>query len=169
MSLRGEEKKEMTEKEEAPINKSLIDRRVELERRKRELEAELKIVKSEIERLHGPILEGMAAAGLRSLPLAEGGTIIQRRDLYCNKRAGVPTKEVIKRLKASGFDWLVNESYKASALKEWLREQEKEQELSFDSPEELLPEPLREVFSVYEKVQTVVIGVSSRRRNNGEE
>ena len=137
----------------------LSQRRVALEKKKKQLEGELKTVSKEIDALHKPILMAMAQANLKNITRPDGTQLIKRRDIECSKKAGVPTEAVCRILKEENLDWLVAETYSAGKFKNWLREQENEQGIDVDiGPKKYLPERLKDLFTVIELNKVIVRG-----------
>ena len=90
----------------------------------------------------------------------DGVSLIPRVDLFCNKRSGVPTRFAVQALQESNLEWLVEQGYSTGKLKEWIKEQLAERG-GDASPNDLLPEKMKEVFNVYERQTVVVRGAGS--------
>ena len=147
------------------IQIDLIKRRVNLENEKRSIEARLKCINSEIESMNDPIISQMQLANLRNIPLKDGPTICQRRNIFCTKRPEVQIEDACSALEIAGLEWLVAPSYSVSKFKAWIKEQEKERGIQKNGPADLLPENLREMFNVVEKTTVVVLGTKQSKQN----
>lgn len=165
-----EANEEKTE-EDTIVNMTRVDKLVNLTRRKKTLEAELKNVGKDIEQLWAPILADMARAGLRNISRRDGTTLIPSRDIFCSKKKGVANVAICRELEQAGLGWLVAPAYASGKLKEWIKEQEKDHGLSERGPAELLPETLQRLFNVTEKNSIVVrnAGTEERGRDDGDE
>lgn len=99
-----------------------LARYVELEHRRREIEAELQRIKTEETEIEGRILDEWADRGQQNANV-NGMTVYVSQDFYCSKRAGVDTAVICDRLKTIGLTAIVGENYNASSLKSWVKEQ----------------------------------------------
>lgn len=147
---------------------------VNLEILKARLEDQLKETKRKIEALWAPILLDMTRAGVRSIPLKFGARLQPYRTIFCNKAAGVPAAIAAAALKKAGLEYMVEEGYAPGKLKEWLKEKDDELKKAHTPPDDmndLLPEMLRQFFTVTEKNSVTVVGAKalSREESHGEE
>jgi len=139
----------------------LVNRLVVLAQEKKKLEEKLKEVKKQIEKLHEPIIQDMQDNGLKNIALANGATLVQRRDVFCSKRAGVPMPLLCQVLKNHKFEDYVAETYSTAGLKEWIREQEAEFGIPDNGPATFLPDEVRELVKVSTRTQVVVMNAGS--------
>jgi hypothetical protein len=93
--------------------------------KKRKLEAELRDVKEEIDRLEKSVLMDMAEDGLPGIKLV----VARRRwalassvKMYVKKRPEVAAEDVVAALKRCRLGSLVHETYNANQLSAWARE-----------------------------------------------
>ena len=143
------------------IDLSLCHQLVELERKRKTLEKEVKETKKKIEGMWKPILNEMTKAGLRNISL-EGGVRLQpTRAVECSKRKGIDMQVIIDALRKCGWEWLIGEQYAPGKLKARIKEIEEERIEAGDVPEkmsDLLPENLRSFFNLVEINKIVVYG-----------
>jgi hypothetical protein len=157
-------------KERLSIDVSLCHRLVELEKRRLSLEAELKSVSEDIDRLHKPISNQFVRAGIKSLPLERGVRLTPRRSINCNKVGGVPNEIMAEALKKAGLGHISDYTYKWRDLKTWLKEREedlKEDGCMPDDVQDLLPVELRSIFNIYEETKIVVYGAKALLKEKG--
>lgn len=143
------------------IDLSLCHQLVELERKRKTLEKEVKETKKKIEGMWKPILNEMTKAGLRNISLEDGVRLQPTRAVECSKRTGVDMQTVIDALRKCGWEWLVSEKYAPGKLKARIKEIEEERKEAGDIPEkilDLLPENLRSFFNLVEINKIVVYG-----------
>lgn len=143
------------------IDLSLCHKLVELERKRKALERELKETKKGIADLHRPILQEMARAGLRNISLEDGARLQPTRSVECGKKGDVDMRAAVQALRDIGWGWIVEERYGPSKLKEHLKGLEAEMVESGDVPDDIsavLPEELRPYFRVAEVNKITVYG-----------
>lgn len=129
----------------------------ELENRKKELEAELREVKKELDEIGGPegiLLEQFMHAGLSKMSIG-GRTIYIHRQLWAS--AVDKNYEVAcAGLKSAGLGDYVQERFNTHSLSAYFREQYQDMLENSDDvpePEDILPEELKGAIDLYEKVQ----------------
>lgn len=94
---------------------------VAIEQRLREIDEESDRLKKRQAALQERLLDEWADRGQQSANV-NGFTVYVAHDFYCNKRAGVPTDEVCRRLTAAGLGTMVGPNYSAASLKAWVKE-----------------------------------------------
>ena len=155
--------------EEIVSSKALFRRRVELEERRKRLEAELKETEALIAKMHEPLLMYMAQQELRNIPLTSGEMIVPRTSFFCSKKKDVNSDAVVEALQLLDLPFL---TYSASKLKAWVKEQVEEagnvSEILDGGAETVLPQPLRKVLKIYEETITVVMGAKPEERSRHE-
>jgi len=144
---------------QAEMRMDLVRERIELERSKRALKKKLEEVERQITETNRDILEDMATAGLRNIPMKDGPTLSHRRYLRCSRNRSIPLDEALKLLQKTELADLVERTCSTSKLKEWLSEQETEQGIHPEGPAMHLPESVRPLFSIYEDNKIVVTGL----------
>lgn len=148
---------------------ALIEKRVSLERQKKKLKRELDETTKAIEKLHQPIIEKLLLSNMKHIALNNGVRVTTRRDVFCNKVAGIPTDVVCAVIK----DWeprFVEETYAWRKLKEWIKELEREKQVEAIrdgvDPElielkDIVPQSVVEVLKLHIAGKTVVTGVGN--------
>lgn len=101
----------------------MVAERVRLDKRRRELEAELEGISVACKALDGPILDIFADKQVQRMTVA-GMTVYARTDRFVNKRKDVATADMLDALRKAGLGDLCSETYQAAAVKsrvlEWL-------------------------------------------------
>ena len=111
--------------------------------KKKELEAEVKAVTAEIERLDMELSDAMAEAEVERFS-RNGSTFYLSSRLYASPAAGMK-EELFQALKDNGFGSIVTETVNANTLASFVKEQMAENN-------EEVPAWLTEKISTYEKV-----------------
>lgn len=111
--------------------------------KKKELEAEVKAVTAEIERLDLELSDAMAEAEVERFS-RNGRTFYLSSRLYASPAAGMK-EELFQALKDNGFGFIVTETVNANTLASFVKEQMAENN-------EEVPAWLTEKISTYEKV-----------------
>lgn len=114
---------------------------VELEKKRRDLEAELDDCKKQIAKLQEPLTEHFAASNMQNCK-AGGLTVFLKTTKYVNKRSDVETAEICAVLESLGLGYMVSEGYSASSLKSRVNEY-----LENDEP---VPDPLASLLKIGE-------------------
>lgn len=99
----------------AGLGKLAADR-VNLEKKRRHIEAQLDAISAAIRQLDAQLLDQFAESGVKRLNV-DGITLYTRVDRYVTKRKDVATETVIEAMRLAGLGDLCSESYSASALK----------------------------------------------------
>lgn len=99
---------------------------VGLEKRRRELEDELKSVEARTAPLQASLLEQFADLGMQSANVY-GLCVYVRLDRYVSKRSGVATETVCEALKVCGLGYMVSDGYNAQSLKSKIKEYQDQQ------------------------------------------
>lgn len=104
-----------------PTFQAQIAEYVALEKRRRELEAELEATNTKIAPLQASLLEQFADLGMQSANV-DGLTVYVRCDRYVSKRQGVATESVCEALRQCGLGYMVSDGYNAMSLKSKIKE-----------------------------------------------
>lgn len=128
------------------LDTARLNRLVELDRERRQLENRIKEINSERGRLEEKILDEMQHAGVQNMNIG-GATVYLHRQLWARPRDG-NKQAVIAALHEAGLDEYVSETFSTQSLSAYVRE--------LDSYDEPLPPELEEVVQVDEvfKVRT---------------
>ncbi len=122
-----------------------LDEFVSLTTRKRDLEAQLNLVKKQLAPLEAQLVEDLAAEGLRSKTTSDGTTVHLIRKIWA--RAGDGGKPAAcHALRDAGLGDFVEEGFNTSTLSAHFRELAKDYIAEHGhgaALDELLPEPLR--------------------------
>jgi hypothetical protein len=134
-----------------------LKRFVELETKKKEIDAELKRVNKELDELESALIPDFVLDGVQSMNV-DGRTVYLARDIYAGVAEGATKDSVIDALKANDETCaFIAEGYNANTLKAWVREKAKPAEeacvkagLPFDEDaiRAALPEEFRNVLKV---------------------
>lgn len=132
----------------------------ELTRKVNKLDTELRGLKALKEALACELATEFALAGVQSTKLDSGETLYSRSDFFCNKRAGVEVSEIVQALRQELLEDFTRVDYSPSQLKAYLKEQVKQmqEERPDASPQDALPESLRDLVNVGEIVRVIVTG-----------
>jgi len=139
-------KKKVAKKKEEPIN-VLIDQFVERMNKKKELEAELKKVKGDLEKMNDPIVDAMTKVGFSTIKTTSGMLVYINRTVAVNypKTKIDEMKKLLKKYQAGS---LIKEDVNSRSFAAWVRENFEERE-SDGMPD--LPEDLAKLVTVFEK------------------
>lgn len=94
---------------------------VDLEKRRRVLEAELAVVKKQAGDLEPVLREQFAVSGVQNMKL-DGLTVSLRRSVYPKYRDGFGRSDVIEALKLDGLSDLLKEDYNTSSFTALVRD-----------------------------------------------
>jgi hypothetical protein len=131
--------------------------------RKKHLKDELEVVMREMEELEGPLIMEMGEAGLKKLTVTAGiddygnpkfRTVSPKRTLWAGAVEGDKMR-LIEVLKNSPYADFVSETYNTNTLSSVVREINRDAggRLSVDEIKERLPDYLKGVLEVSEKIQ----------------
>jgi len=132
------------------MNTDRLHQYVELEDRRRQLEAELDQIKEQMAKLQSEIVDDMSQAGISSMRVKD-------RTLYIARDVSVSPADskdaLIAALKAAGLDQYVREDYHTQSLRAYVREILRDMGETQDIVDDIdlqnaLPEPLREAMRV---------------------
>lgn len=119
-----------------------VNELIDLTRQKRELEARVKAINGHIADLEAELKEAFTAEGVQSIK-GQGGTAYLNRQLYSALNKDIP--DVVDRLKATDWAWLVNENVNAQTLSAEVRGLERD-----DNDIPILPKEVKELVNVAE-------------------
>lgn len=131
--------------------KDLLNKYVEAERKKREVEEQLQEAKRALQDIAEQVLEMFETTGLQNLKLEGGVTIALRTDI----RARIPAdkrEEAYEAFKENGLDGLVKETIHPKTLESWVREH-----AGINGVE--LPEWASGYVETYEQTRPVILGL----------
>lgn len=112
------------------MNVDKINKIVDLDDRRRELEAQLKEIKEERSKLEAEVLDQFAEAGIDNIKVG-GRTVYLRKDTYCSPVDGDKERSAIY-LKNNGLGMFVSESFNSLTVSAWVRERIAEDNLPDD-------------------------------------
>jgi hypothetical protein len=96
---------------------------VAMDKRKDELEAELKAVKQRMNGLDAALMEQFSATGTQSMRV-DGRTLYLRRDIRCSAKKGMKA-QAVAMLKNHGLGDYVEEGFNANSISAWMREEDR--------------------------------------------
>jgi len=99
---------------------------VRLEKRRRELEAELDDTKKRAKTIQEPLLEHFADLGVQNIK-ADGLVVYVKTNRFVTKRGGIDTERVCDALRDAGLGYMVAAGYSAASLKGKVREWQEEE------------------------------------------
>lgn len=122
-----------------PVNLAeLTQQYIEVDRRVKELDIELKEQKALKARIEPILVERFAANNIQNQKLTTGETVFVRRDTYVSLVTDEDGEhgEAHDALRRSGLDYLVKNNVNSLTLSAWYREKVKQEE---EIPQDLLP------------------------------
>lgn len=131
---------------------TLLDTYVELNRRKRELEAEVNLLKKQIAPIEAELLDEYAAEGVRSKGTQDGATVYLTRKIWA-RATDLGKPAACAALKRAGLGDYVEEGFNTNSLSAYFRERAKELEEQTGAPvaiDDVLPSELRDVIALTE-------------------
>jgi len=131
--------------------KDLIEKYIALEQERRNMEKELGMLKEEIAKVQGQVVEAFADAGLQNMKMESGVTISLRTDVRASILAD-DREEAYEQFKMNGFDSMVKETIHPKTLESWVREYK-----GFNGVE--LPEWAREFVITTEITRPTILGL----------
>lgn len=99
-----------------------------------------------MKRIEAELVDRFADSGIKRLNV-DGMTLYTRVDRFVNKKADVPTPQMVDALRKAGLADLCNESYSAASLKSRV--------LEWIDAGEAVPEPLAECINITESPRLV--------------
>lgn len=106
------------------MNAELLRNYTTLDRRRRELKAELAEVEDQVRQLQETLLNEFEQAGMSSIR-QDGTTVYVHRQLWCNPKDGDYLR-ACRALRDAGLGDMVTERFNLNSVSAWVREQEKE-------------------------------------------
>ena len=135
----GTQQPEGATQEEAEFNlQSLVNRRIELHRRKQERKEDEDRDNAELARIDPIISERFAALQIRQQKSLSGETIYIQRETYVSlvRDENGDLSQAHQAMQENGLGWMVQDNVNAQRLAGWVREQERN---NAEIPEGLLP------------------------------
>ena len=129
---------------------------VVLTMRKREIEAELRKIKAELELSESELAIYFAQEGVQSIKIDEG-TAYLKRELYARLKPDTngTYEEAHEALRSHGLEYMVKATVNLSTLKAYVREQERKRD-DAEPDEKLLPDGLEQYITVTEAFRVLV-------------
>lgn len=110
---------------------------------------ELKKLKAEYEELQLGAAAAFIKSGVPNLTV-DGRRFYMGRKVFVNKKAGVSGDEVVEALRAANLPGFISHGYNSGGLRAHVKELQDQAEPGTPL-EDVLPEPLRPLFNVYEE------------------
>ena len=117
---------------------SLVNRMIELQRKKRERKDEEDRDNAEMKRIEPIISQQFAARQIQQQKNTDGVTVFLQREIWASlvKDENGELEDAHQALRDNGLAWLVNDNVNGQKLSAWVREQERQET---EIPKELLP------------------------------
>lgn len=124
----------------------------ELEKRRRNLDAELKAVKERMEELQPSLLENMAEGGIDKLSM-HGITFYLRRQVFGSVKDGFDKRHLVEALRESNLGDMVSETVNARTFDSYVSAFQRESGTTLSTEEilSMMPEALQAVVRVGER------------------
>ena len=135
----------------------MVQRIAELKIQEEDLDEKLKAVSLERKELEKKAADAFIKDGMASTRLQNGIGGELHHYLYLSKRGEFSTEDFIRELRAAGWGEFVYETYSPSSMKALVKEKLAERPAG-TKPEEVIPERLRPMVSVYEEARVIATG-----------
>jgi len=131
--------------------KELVTKLIELELKKRDLEAELGMLKEEQAQVQAQVVEAFEANGLQNMRFENGVTVALRTDVRASILAE-KREEAYELFKEHGLDGMVKETIHPKTLESWVREHKGLNGVQ-------LPEWARDIVTTFEQTRPTILGL----------
>jgi hypothetical protein len=154
----------MEKKDDNPQPNLVVDL-LKLDREIHKLDKTLKKLKQDRIELESRVKQQFVDTGTQSVRLASGESAYMRRQIYASKHPDVDAGLFARQMKAAGLSEFVHETINPQQLSAWVRELEMQHEGDItitDDWDPILPEQLKGLVKVHEKVGISILGAKSR-------